>query len=113
MKNLLTMLLILVTSISFGQDLKLDHSYIDSAPFAVGDTITIKFNTLDVNSSVPTLVQFDYQYNNKLLEKIDHTFKLPSNPSAMTSLNHWDGYLWTPSSNVTSTNLSGQYQQGS
>jgi len=113
MKNLLTMLLILVTSISFGQDLKLDHSYIDSAPFAVGDTITIKFNTLDVNSSVPTLVQFDYQYNNKLLEKIDHTFKLPSNPSAMTSLNHWDGYLWTPSSNVASTNLSGQYQQGS
>ena len=113
MKNLLTMLLILVTSISFGQDLKLDHSYIDSAPFSVGDTITIKFNTLDVNSSVPTLVQFDYQYNNKLLEKIDHTFKLPSNPSAMTSLNHWDGYLWTPSSNVTSTNLSGQYQQGS
>jgi len=113
MKNLLIMLLIVVTSISFGQDLKLDHTYIETAPFAVGDTITIKFNTLDVNSSVPTLVQFDYQYNNKLLEKIDHTFKLPSNPSAMTSLNHWDGYLWTPSGNVTSTNLSGQHQQGS
>ena len=113
MKNLLTMLLILVTSISFGQDLQLDHSHIESAPFSVGDTITIKFNTLDVNSSVPTLVQFDYQYNNKLLEKIDHTFKLPSNSSAMTSLNHWDGYSWTPIGGINPSNLSNQYQQGS
>ena len=116
MKNLLTMLLIMVTSISFGQngeDLKLDHTYIETAPFAVGDTITIKFNTLDVNSSVPTLVQFDYQYNNKLLEKIDHTFKLPNNSSAMTSLNHWDGYSWTPIGGINPSNLSNQYQQGS
>jgi hypothetical protein len=112
MKNLLTMLLILVTSISFGQDLQLDHSHIESAPFSVGDTITIKFSTLDVNSSVPTLVQFDYQYNNKLLEKIDHTFKLDNNPNAMTSLNHWDGYSWTPIGGINPSNLSNQYQQG-
>ena len=109
MKNLLTMLLIVVTSISFGQDLKLDHSYIDSAPFSVGDTITIKFNTLDVNSSVPTLVQFDYQYNNKLLEKIDHTFKLPSNPSAMTSINHWDGYTFNKDTAYGISDLTYQY----
>ena len=112
MKNLLTMLLILVTSISFGQDLQLDHSHIESAPFSVGDTITIKFSTLDVNSSVPTFVQFDYQYNNKLLEKIDHTFKLDNNPNAMTSLNHWDGYSWTPIGGINPSNLSNQYQQG-
>jgi len=112
MKNLLTMLLIMVTTISFGQDLRIDQSIITPAPYSVGDTITIKFNTLDVNSSVPTLVQFDYQYNNKLLEKISHEFKLPSNTSAMTSLNHWDGYSWTPNSNVSSADLSSQYQQG-
>lgn len=112
MKNLLTMLLILVTSISFGQDLQLDHSHIESAPFSVGDTITIKFSTFDVNSSVPTLIQFDYQYNNKLLEKIDHTFKLDNNPNAMTSLNHWDGYSWTPIGGINPSNLSNQYQQG-
>lgn len=113
MKNLLTMLLIMVTTISFGQDLKLDHSVINPAPYAVGDTITIKFNTIDVNSSVPTLVQFDYQYNNKLLEKIDHSFKLPNNTSAMTSLNHWDGYSWSGGAGIGNSNLSGQYQKGS
>ena len=110
------MLLIMVTTISFGQygeDLKLDHSVINPAPYAVGDTITIKFNTIDVNSSVPTLVQFDYQYNNKLLEKIDHSFKLPNNTSAMTSLNHWDGYSWTPIGGINPSNLSNQYQGGS
>jgi len=113
MKNLLTMLLIMVTSISFGQDLKIDHSVTNPAPYAVGDTITIKFNTIDLNGSVPTLVQFDYEYNNKLLEKIDHTFSLPNNSSAMTSLNHWDGYKWTPIGGINPSNLSNQYQQGS
>ena len=113
MKNLLTMLLILVTSISFGQDLRIDHSVTNPAPYAVGDTITIEFNTIDLNGSVPTLVQFDYEYNNKLLEKIDHTFSLPNNPSAMTSLNHWDGYKWIPNSGINPNNLAGQYQQGS
>ena len=112
MKNLLTMLLIMVTTISFGQDLRIDHSVTNPAPYAVGDTITIKFNTIDINTTVPTLVQFDYEYNNKLLEKIDHTFSLPNNSSAMTSLNHWDGYSWIPNSNVSSADLSGQYQQG-
>lgn len=113
MKKLLNLLLLMVTSISFGQDLKLDHSVINAAPYSVGDTITIKFNTIDVNSSVPTLIQFDYQYNNKLLEKIDHTFKLPNNTSAMTSLNHWDGYLFSGGSGIGNSDLSGQYQQGS
>ena len=113
MKKLLNLLLLLVASISFGQDLKLDHNVINAAPYAVGDIITIKFNTLDVANSTPTLVQFDYQYNNKLLEKIDHTFKLPNNTSAMTSLNHWDGYLFSGGNGISNSNLSGQYQQGS
>lgn len=39
----------------YAQDLKLDHSYINSPNFNVGDTITIKFNTLDNNSSTANL----------------------------------------------------------
>ena len=111
MKKLLTLLLIISTSISFGQDLVLNHSFVESTPHSVGDIITIKFNTLDVANSTPTFVQFDYQYNNKLLEKISHTFILSNNPSALTALNHWDGYSWNPSGNVPSNNLSGQFQQ--
>jgi len=88
----LLLLLLLIPMITVGQDLKLDHSYTNTAPFAVGDTITVKFNTLSDSDVDVYFMLFDYQYNNKLLEKIDHTFKLPDNTSASKNLTHWDGY---------------------
>ena len=89
MRKLLFLLLLPVTLL--GQDLTLDHSYTDTAPFAVGDTITVKFNTLSDDNKGVYFMIFDYQYNNKLLQKIDHTFKLADNTSASRSLTHWDG----------------------
>ena len=86
------LLLLLIPMLTVGQDLKLDHSYTDTAPFIVGDTITVKFNTLSDNDVDVYFMIFDYQYNNKLLQKIDHTFKLPDNSSANKNLSHWDGY---------------------
>jgi len=86
------LLLLLVPMLTVGQDLKLDHSYTDTAPFIVGDTITVKFNTLSDSDADVYFMLFDYQYNNKLLQKIDHTFKLPDNSSANKNLTHWDGY---------------------
>ena len=115
MRKLLFLLLLPVTL--FGQDLTLDHSYTDAAPFAVGDTITVKFNTLsDANKGV-YFMMFDYQYNNKLLQKIDHTFKLPDNQSASKSLNHWDGYSFNPLTQYAGVaqsvaDLDFQYYQG-
>ncbi len=106
------LLFLLLPVIAFGQDMKLDHSVIEAGPYAVGDTITVKFNTLDVAGAVPTLIQFDYQYNNKLLQKINHSLILPNNQSALTSVNHWDGYVWTDNANYTSIDLSGQRGNG-
>ena len=91
MKKLL-FLLTLMPLLILGQNLKLDHSYIEESPFAVGDTITVKFNTLSDNNSEVYFMIFDYQYNNKLLEKIDHSFILPNNSSASRDLSGWDGY---------------------
>jgi hypothetical protein len=111
MKNLLLTILLLPTLL-FGQDLKLDHSVIDAAPYEVGDIITIKFNTIDVNSSNPNLIQFDYQFNNKLLQKVGHVFKVNqngTNTSAQTALNSWTGYSFNPNPNVSEFLLSGQY----
>ena len=65
MKKLLFLLLPLFC---LAQDLKLDHSYTNAADFEVGDTITIKFNTIQVTEgAAPNLYMFDYEYNNKLL----------------------------------------------
>ena len=77
MKKLLFLLLPLFC---LAQDLKLDHSYTNAEDFAVGDTITIKFNTIQVTEDVdPNLYIFDYEYNNKLLQKIAHRFKVTDN----------------------------------
>ena len=55
MKNLFLTILLLPTLL-FGQDLRLDHSVIQTAPYSVGDTITIKFNTVDVNSTIAVYI---------------------------------------------------------
>lgn len=102
MKKLLILLLPLII---LGQDLKLDHSYTGTAPFAVSDTITIKFNTLSDSNTDVYFITFDYQYNNKLLEKIDHTWKLPDNSTASKSLSHWDGYSFIPLTSYAGTAL--------
>ena len=110
------LLFLLLPLFCLSQDLKLDHSYTNEADFEVGDTITIKFNTIQVTENVnPNLYIFDYEYNNKLLEKIEHRWKVTdneSNSNAQVSLNHWDGYSFSPISDYEDKNLSDQYSYG-
>ena len=73
------LLLLLLSAITYGQDMYLDHSFINALPVAVGDTLSIKFNTIDNNNSTYKLLQFDYQYNNKLLQKYYEFIKLYNN----------------------------------
>jgi hypothetical protein len=110
------LLFLLLPLFCLAQDLKLDHSYIDSPDFEVGDTITIKFNTIQVTENVaPNLYIFDYEYNNKLLQKIEHRFKVTdnsANTNAQTSLTHWDGYKYKVLSTYDEDDLSAQYLHG-
>ena len=100
------LLLLLLSAITYGQDMYLDHSFINGLPIYVGDTLSIKFNTIDNNNSTYKLLQFDYQYNNKLLQKIDHTFYTDG---PQTSLNHWDGYSFNPNTDISLSDLTSQY----
>ena len=112
MKKLLTLLFILFVGNIFAQDMKLDHSYIDPSGFVVGDTITVKFNTVDLNSAVPTLHQLDFQWNNKLLQFLDYTLKVTgngTNSTAQTAWNTWTGYKFSGDSNYGANQLSDQY----
>lgn len=100
------LLLLLLPFMSFAQDIYLDHSYINANPIIVGDTLSIKFNTLDNNNTSFNFLQFDYQYNNKLLQKIDHTFYTNG---VQTSLNHWDGYKFNSDPDKSTSDLSAQF----
>lgn len=125
MKKLLNLLLLMVTTMTFaqnGQDftLKSVRGNVSAAPISVGDTIFVRFQlTQDVSDIDYTLAQFDFEYNNKLLEKVSHEFNVGTtsnsgaNPSAMTSLNEYNEYKWTPIAGINPSNLSNQYQQGS
>ena len=110
MKKLLTKLFLLTSVLIYSQDAKLDFDYSISNP-AVGDTITINIKTIDVNSSTPSLIQFDLQYNNQLVTKISNTFTVLSNntnSTAQTALSEFTGYKWSDG-NETATNLSALY----
>jgi len=110
------LIFLLFPLLCISQDLKLDHSYINSSDFQVGDTITIKFNTIQVTEGAdPNLYMFDYEYNNKLLQKITHRFKVAdneANTNVQTSLTHWDGYKFKILSTYDEDNLSAQYLHG-
>jgi hypothetical protein len=119
MKKLLFLLLL-----PFGllaQQGYLSHSYIDddSNGFVVGQEITIKFEGIQGNEMTPDRVHFDFEWNNKLLEYVSHTFNptsgLPSD--AQTSWNMWNGYKFNPinfydGNEIAESDLDVQYEQG-
>lgn len=113
MKKILIFLVSVLCTITLrGQDLKLTHSYIDAPPISVGDTITIKYELLEDNGSgaTPNFLQYDFQWNNKLLEKISHTFD-PFNHLTGENSNatFWTGYKFNNDDNSSVSELSSQY----
>ena len=54
-----------------------------------------------------TLLQFDFEYNNKLLQYQSVTWKTPT--AATTSRNAWTGYKFNPKANSTESDMDVQY----
>ena len=98
MKKIL--LFLLVPFILLSQQGYLSHSYIDGDAngFVVGQEITVKFEGLQGSGMTPDRVHFDFEWNNKLLQYVSHTFNptsdLPSD--AQTSWTMWNGYRFNP-----------------
>src|SRR6056300_985465 len=114
MKKILLLLVSVLCTINvFGQtDAQLAYSRVNTVT-KVGDTLIVKlqyFEGKDANdvATAPTLYQFDFQYNNKLLNKISTTWQLTST-SAQKAINSWNGYKFTVDSNKTQTDFDGQY----
>ena len=112
-KILLLLVSVLCTLNVFGQtDAKLDYSAVNTVT-KVGDTLIVKlqyFEGKDANNTAiePTLYQFDFQYNNKLLNKISTTWQ-PSSTSAQKAINSWNGYKFSIDSQKNQTDFDGQY----
>ena len=100
--------LFLVTYTSFGQ-LTINQTVVTPPPYKVGDTLTITYN-IDKGTNPVTTPRFfwlRYQYNNKALSYLSTTFNQGS--SVQTYYTGWNNYKFTPSQNVDSKSLYGQY----
>ena len=115
MRKLLTLLFLLGTFISFGQEtIKITKTNTVSK---VGDTIKLKVE-YSGTAGTAKLTQFDFEYNNKLLSLESRNWIVSSN-SAQKAYNSWNGYkfnLSSPSSDIDANYASyvaGNLQYGS
>ena len=107
MKKLI--LFLFLPLLTFGQDILLDHSYIDPEGFEVGQTITVKFNMLFENQEAsPTYTYVDYEFNNKLLDLTGATFY----GADQTWYFEYTGYKFVGTQGVDITHLSEQRTTG-
>ena len=110
MKKFLTFLVsVLFTLSSFGQgSLNLEHQ--SGTIQKVGDEFVMKIQYYTGDQGDATLLQFDYEYNNKLLELVEFNWDggVPSDYSK--TRNQWTGYKYNDRPDTDATDMDLQYQ---
>lgn len=107
MKKLITFLCMIVTLGSYAQgSLNLEHQ--SGTIEKVGDTFNMKIQYYVGDQGDATLIQFDYEYNNKLLELIDFGWAAPNGYS--TTRNTWTGYKFNDRPDTAANDMDLQYQ---
>jgi hypothetical protein len=101
----LTIFFILVGLSSFAQ-LTVDQSIVQTGPYKVGDTITIKY-TVVKGTTTPRYFWLRYQYNNKALSYVSTTFS--QGASSQTFYTAWSNYIFNANSNYDVKDLYKQY----
>lgn len=105
MKKILLILLLPLTVIA--QNFTVGMNY--GADADVGEEIELKFELFPASgqTTMPaTFLQFDVQWNNKLIEYVSHTFD-PYNhlTEEQNNRSHWDGYKFNQDMDYSSSNL--------
>jgi hypothetical protein len=112
MKKLLTVLGVLVISLlSFTAQaqLTIDQAITTTAPYKVGDTISVKY-TVAKGTTTPRYFWLRYRFNNKALSYVSTTFS--QGTSSQTFYTGWSNYGFTPNTanGKLATSLYEQYQ---
>jgi hypothetical protein len=107
MKNLLTLLGILISLSSFGQ-ITVNQTVSPAPPYQVGDTLTVRY-TIVRGTTTPRYFWLRYSFNNKALAMVPNSTVFTQGSSTQTFYTGWDNFRFTPAPNVAVTNLSSQY----
>ena len=110
MKNLITLMFMFCSVMFYGQDFKIGMNY--GADAGVGDEIELKFEIFPAadQTITATFLQFDVNWNNKLLQYVSHTID-PFNrwENKQTDRTHWDGFKFNPDTEMGTQNLTYQF----
>ena len=109
MKKLLTLIGILVISIATNAQITVNQAVTTTAPYKVGDTISIKY-TVAKDTTTPRYFWLRYQFNNKALSYLSTTFS--QGTSVQTYYTGWSNYAFTANTtnSKVATSLYDQYK---
>jgi hypothetical protein len=108
MKNfLLAVVLSLVSLTSFGQ-LIINQSIIETPPYKVGDTLTVKY-TVVKGTTTPRYFWLRYQFSNKHLQYVPNSTVFSQGSSSQTYFTNWDNYKFNQNPNIGVGALDQQY----
>jgi hypothetical protein len=110
MKKFLTFLVsVLFTLSSFGQgSLNLEHQ--SGTIQKVGDEFVMKIQYYTGDQGDATLLQFDYEYNNKLLELTEFNWAAGVPSDYSKTRNQWTGYKYNDRPDTDASDMDLQYQ---
>jgi hypothetical protein len=107
MKKLLVSLsLILMSLTSFGQ-LIINQEVVNSKPYRVGDTLTVRYNIIKGTTN-PRYLWMRYQYSNKHLQKLGPTL-FSQGQTAQNFEATWPNYKFTQNPSIGVGELNAQY----
>ena len=110
MKKILSILVsVLFTLSSFGQgSLNLEHQ--SGTIQKVGDEFVMKIQYYTGDQGDATLIQFDYEYNNKLLELTEFNWAAGVPSDYSKTRNQWTGYKYNDRPDTDASDMDLQYQ---
>ena len=107
MKNFLLAVMLFVTSTTaFGQ-LIINQEVVNSKPYRVGDTLTVKYNVIKGTTN-PRFLWMRYQYSNKHLQKLGNTV-FSQGTTAQNFEASWPNYMFTQNPTIGVGELDKQY----
>ena len=110
-KTIVLLGIIALSLLSFTSNAQLiiNQSIVETGPYKVGDTITVKYTVIK-GTTTPRYFWLRYQYNNKALQMVTNSNTFSQGSSSQTYYTHWNNYLFTQNPNIGVGELYNQYQ---
>jgi len=88
--------------------LTIDQSIVQTGPYKVGDTLTVKY-TVSKGTTSPRYFWLRYQYNNKALSFVNNSTTFSQGTSSQTFYTSWSNYTFNVNATYDVKNLYKQY----